>query len=37
LPEFSPDISNVEDIDMGHPVEEGGSYDDYIGANEQED
>jgi hypothetical protein len=37
LPEFSPDISNMEDTTMSTMVEEGGSYDDYIGAGEQED
>jgi hypothetical protein len=37
LPEFSPDISNMEDPTMSTVVEEGGAFEDYIGANEQED
>jgi transcription initiation factor TFIIIB Brf1 subunit/transcription initiation factor TFIIB len=38
LPEFSPDISNVEDAFLEGPfVEEGGAFEDYIGSNEQDD
>lgn len=37
LPEFSPDISNIEDSMIPTIPDEGGSFDDYIGANEQED
>jgi hypothetical protein len=37
LPEFSPDISNVEDSTIPTMTEEGGAFEDYIGANEQED
>jgi len=33
LPEFSPDISNMEE---GPPVEESGTFEDYVGANEQD-
>ena len=37
LPEFSPDISNIEDSTMSIMAEEGGAFEDYIGANEQDD
>jgi hypothetical protein len=38
LPEFSPDISNVEEPSLEGPsMEEGGTFEDYIGANEQDD
>lgn len=37
LPEFSPDISTIEDSTMSTMAEEGGAFEDYIGANEQDD
>ena len=38
LPEFSPDISNMEEGGLEGPsVEESGVFEDYVGANEQDD